>query len=150
MDESKIDQIINKHEGDPGALIETLLEIQEENHWLPEDVLEKVSKKLNVPLSRVKHTATFYKAFSLVPRARHEIHVCMGTSCHVRGAARVLDAVQDVVGIGPGEKDLGSKFALETPVCLGCCGLGPVVTVDGDTHEKLAPETVKDILSHYD
>jgi NADH-quinone oxidoreductase subunit E len=150
MTESKIDEIINKYEGKPGSLIEALLEIQEENHWLPQEVLEKVSQKLNVPLSRVQHTATFYKAFSLVPKAQHKIHVCMGTSCHVRGAARVLDEVQKATGIASGEKDLDSKFSLDTPVCLGCCSAGPVMTVDEEAHEKLDPARVKEILGRYD
>jgi NADH-quinone oxidoreductase subunit E len=148
MNESKIDQIIDQHEGDASALIGVLLEIQEENHWLPQEVLEKVSKKLNVPLSRVQHIATFYKAFSLVPRGRHEIHVCMGTACHVRGAPRVVDAVRDIIGVGPGESD--SEFGLETTTCLGCCASGPVMTVDKNSHDKVVPAKVKDILTHYD
>ncbi len=150
MDEGKIDQIINKHEGDASSLIQVLLGIQSENHWLPKEALEKVSKKLKVPLSRVQHVATFYKAFSLVPKGRHEIHVCMGTACHVRGSPRVLDTVQDLIGIGPGETDLDLKFSLETVNCLGCCALGPVMTVNKETHGKLAPAKVKDILNHYD
>ena len=80
-----------------------------------------------MPLSRIQHIATFYKAFSLVPKGRHEVHVCMGTACHVRGAPRVLDTVQDLTGIKPGETDVDLKFSLETVNCLGCCALGPVM-----------------------
>src|SRR5208282_4118756 len=106
MDNERIDRIIDKHHGEASSLIQVLLEIQSENHWLPKEALERVSKKLAVPLTRVLHIATFYKAFSLVPKGRHEVHVCMGTACHVRGAPRVLDTVKDLTGIKPGETDL--------------------------------------------
>jgi NADH-quinone oxidoreductase subunit E len=124
MDNDRIDQIIDKHQGDASSLIQILLEIQKENRWLPREALEKVSRRLQVPLNRIQHIVTFYKAFSLVPRGRHEIHVCMGTACHVRGAPRVLDTVQDLTGIKPGETDGDLKFSLETVNCLGCCALG--------------------------
>jgi NADH-quinone oxidoreductase subunit E len=150
MDKDKIDQIIEKHQGDSSALIQVLLEIQKENNWLPKEAIEQVSDKLKVPLSQIQHITTFYKAFSLVPRGRHEIHVCMGTACHVRGASRILDTVQDVTGIEPGETDLDLKFGLEIVNCLGCCALGPVMTVDKETHGKLAPANVKAILKQYD
>lgn len=150
MDKDKIDQIIDKHQGDANSLIQILLEIQRENHWLPKEALEKVSKKLQVPLSRIQHIVTFYKAFSLVPRGRHEIHVCMGTACHVRGAPRVLDTVQDLIGIKPGETDMDLKFSLETVNCLGCCALGPVMEVDGKPHGKVAPASIGGVLENYD
>jgi len=150
MDKDKIDKIIDKYHGDASSLIQVLLEIQSENRWLPKEALEKVSKKLKVPLNRIQHIATFYKAFSLVPRGRHEIHVCMGTACHVRGAPRVLDRVQDLIGIKPGETDLNLKFSLETVNCLGCCALGPVVVIDNEYHGKMAPAKSEDVLKHYD
>jgi NADH-quinone oxidoreductase subunit E len=146
----KIDEIIDKYEGDASALIQVLLEIQSKNHWLPKEALEKVSKKLNVPLSRIQHVATFYKAFSLVPRGRHEIHICMGTACHIRGAPRVLDTVQDLTGIRPGETDQDLKFSLETVNCLGCCAMGPVMVVDGKYHGKTVPANIEDVLKNYD
>ena len=149
MDDSKIDQIIDKHQGKADSLIQILLEIQSENRWLPKEALEKISKKLQVPLSRTQHIATFYKAFSLVPKGRHEIHICMGTACHVRGAPRVLDTVQDLIGIKPGETDLDLKFSLETVNCLGCCALGPVMEVDGKYHGKMVPAKAGDILKNY-
>jgi NADH-quinone oxidoreductase subunit E len=150
MDNDRIDQIINKHQGGASSLIQILLEIQKENRWLPKEVLEKVSQRLQVPLSRIQHIVTFYKAFSLVPRGRHEIHVCMGTACHVRGAPRVLDTVQDLTGIKPGETDMDLKFSLETVNCLGCCALGPVMEVDGKHHGKMAPAKIGGVLKNYD
>ena len=147
---SKIDRIIAKYQGDAGSLIQVLLEIQRENRWLPKEALDKVSKQLKVPLNRIQHIATFYKAFSLVPRGRHEIHVCMGTACHVRGAPRLLDSVQDLIGIRPGETDLDLKFSLETVNCLGCCALGPVMVIDGEYHGKMAPAKSEEVLKNYE
>jgi NADH-quinone oxidoreductase subunit E len=148
MDNDKIDQIIDRHQGDPNSLIQVLLEIQRENRWLRQEDLEKVSEKLNVPLNRIRYIVTFYKAFSLVPRGRHEIHVCMGTACHVRGAPNVLDTVQDLTGIKPGETDPDLKFSLETVNCVGCCALGPVMVIDGKYHGNMAPAKSEEVLKN--
>jgi NADH-quinone oxidoreductase subunit E len=150
MDNDRIDQIIDKHHGEPSYLIQVLLDIQSEHHWLPREALERVAQRLQVPLTRVQHIATFYKAFSLVPKGRHEIHICMGTACHVRGASRVLDAAQELTGIKPGETDLELKFSLQTVNCLGCCALGPVLEIDGKTHGKMAPAQMADVLKNYE
>ena len=150
MDIDKVDLIIDKHGGQASSLIQVLLEIQSENHWLPKEALARVSEKLEVPLSRIQHIVTFYKAFSLVPKGRHEVHICMGTACHVRGATRVLDTVQDLTGIKPGETDLDLKFSLETVNCIGCCALGPVMEIDGKTHGKMLPGKTGDVLKNYE
>ena len=150
MENDRIDQIIDNHLSEASSLIQVLLEIQSENHWLPKKALERVSEKLQVPLTQIQHIATFYKAFSLVPKGRHEIHLCVGTACHVRGATRILDTVQDVTGIKPGETDLDLKFSLETVNCLGCCALGPVMEIDGKTHGKMAPGATADVLKNYE
>jgi NADH-quinone oxidoreductase subunit E len=146
----RIDQIIDQHEGEASSLIQVMLDIQAENHWLPREALERVSERLAIPYARIQHVATFYKAFSLVPKGRHEVHICMGTACHVRGATRVLDKVQDLTGIAPGETDLELKFSLETVNCLGCCALGPVMEIDGKTHGKLSPAGTADVLNRYE
>jgi NADH-quinone oxidoreductase subunit E len=150
MDNDRIDQIIDKHRGEASSLIQILLDIQSENHWLSGEALERVGERLKVSLSRIRHIATFYKAFSLVPRGRHEVHVCVGTACHVRGATRVLDTVQDLTGIVPGETDLDLKFSLETVNCLGCCALGPVIEIDGKTHGKISAADTADVLNSYE
>jgi NADH-quinone oxidoreductase subunit E len=150
MDITRIDHIIDKHQADPSLLIQVLLDIQGENRWLPKEALERVGEKLRVPMSRIQHIATFYKAFSLVPKGRHQVHVCMGTACHVRGATRVLDTVQDLTGIQAGETDLDLKFSLETVNCLGCCALGPVLEIDGKTHGKMTPSETTDVLNSYE
>ena len=150
MEKDRIDQIIDKHHSEPSSLIQVLLEIQAENHWLPNEALERIAERLQVPMTRVQHIATFYKAFSLVPKGRHQIHVCMGTACHVRGASRVLDTVEGLTGIRPGETDLDLKFSLETVNCLGCCALGPVVEIDGKAHGKMAPAQTAEVLTNYE
>ena len=150
MDNDRVDQIIDAHRGEASSLIQVLLEIQSENRWLPKEALEKVSEKLKVPLNRIQHIVTFYKAFSVVPKGRHEIHVCTGTACHVRGAPRVLGAVQDLTGLKPGLTDEDLKFSLETVNCVGCCALGPVMVIDGEYHGKMAPAKAEDVLENYE
>ena len=145
-----VDKIIDKYDGEASSLIQILLEIQSENHWLPKEMLDRVSERLEVPMSRIQHITTFYKAFSQVPKGRHEIHVCVGTACHVRGAQRVLDTIEDATGLKPGETDTELKFSLETVNCLGCCALGPVLVVDGEYHGNVAPAKSADILKNYE
>ena len=149
MEIGKVDQIIETYKGEPSSLIQIMLKVQSEHHWLPRAALERISERLQVPMARIQHIATFYKAFSLVPRGRHEIHICMGTACHVRGAGRVLDTVQDLTGINPGETDLDNRFSLETVNCLGCCALGPVMEVNGETHGNLSSSNTAEILDKY-
>lgn len=150
MDIDRIDQIIDKHGCKASSLIQILINIQSENHWLPKEVLERVSERLAVPMNQIQHITTFYKSFSLVPKGRHEVHVCMGTACHVRGAQRVLDTVEELTGIKPGETDVDLKFSLETVNCIGCCALGPVMVVDGEYHGNIAPAQLEDVLEKYE
>ena len=150
MNNERTDEIIDHHHGEASSLIQVLLEIQRENHWLPKEVLTRVGERLDVPLRRIQHIATFYKAFSLSPKGRHEVHICMGTACHVRGAGRVLEKVESETGIKPGETDLDLKFSLETVNCLGCCALGPVMEIDGTTHGRLSAADTTDVLREYE
>ncbi len=150
MEIEKIDQIIDKHQSEPSNLLQILLEIQSSNNWLPKEALKRVSERLTVPMTRIQHIATFYKAFSLVPKGRHKVHICVGTACHVRGATRILDTVEEATGIKPGETDLDMKFSLETVNCLGCCALGPVMEVDGKVHGKMSPVKTAEALKSYE
>ncbi|THB72625.1 MAG: NAD(P)H-dependent oxidoreductase subunit E [Desulfobacteraceae bacterium] len=150
MEMDKVDQIIEKYNGEASNLLQIMLDIQSENNWLPKEALARVSEKLSVPLTRIQHIATFYKAFSLVPKGRHKVHICVGTACHVRGATRILDTVEDSTGIKPGETDLDLKFSVETVNCLGCCALGPVMEVDGKIHGKMSPNKTTQALETYE
>jgi NADH-quinone oxidoreductase subunit E len=149
MRDEEIDQIIDRHRGKPGSLIRVLMEIQHENHWLPRNVLRRIAEALDVPFSRVMQIVTLYKTFSLTPKGRHEVHVCTGMSCHLRGAARLLDSVHRLIGIKPGETDAESKFSLEVGSCLGSCSLGPEMIVDGTHHGRMTPAKVEDVLKQY-
>ena len=139
MSPEKLDAILDRYDRNPAQLIPILQDVQAEENYLPRETLEAISEKLDVPLVRIYAVATFYKAFSLKPRGKHIIQVCMGTACHVRGGARILDKMMRDLGVGPGEttKDMG--FTLETVNCLGACALGPIVVVDGEYHGQMNP-----------
>jgi NADH-quinone oxidoreductase subunit E len=126
-----VDAIIEKHDFKKNALIQILIDIQQKKHWLPRHTLMWVSRRLNVPLSRIYQIANFYEAFSLEPVGQHIIQVCLGTACHVRGGPLLLKQVSAVLGIGAGKTDAKGMFTLKTVNCLGCCALAPVVTIDG-------------------
>lgn len=149
MDSAKIDQIIEKHRGKSGDLIHVLMEIQHEHHWLPRDVLHQVAAALDIPFSRVLRIATLYKTFSLTPKGRNEVHVCTGISCHLRGANKLMEAVQQVTGIKPGETDANWRFSVETGSCLGSCSIGPEIIVNGMHHARMTPAKVEDVLKEY-
>ncbi len=150
MEIDKVDKIIDKHGGRPSSLLQIMLDIQSENNWLPKQALDRVGEKLEVPMNRIQHIATFYKAFSLVPKGRNNVHICVGTACHVRGATRILDSVEESTGIKSGETDLDLKFSVETVNCLGCCALGPVVEVNGKVHGKMTPVKTSEALKLYE
>jgi NADH-quinone oxidoreductase subunit E len=146
----RINQIIDSHGADPSALIQILLDIQQENRWLPKDALTQISQKLDIPLTQIYPIATFYKAFSLVPQGRHSVLVCMGTACHVRGAPRLLDRITEVLNIKPGATSSDMQFTLNTVNCLGCCALGPVMVVDGEYHSNPSTKEVERIFAACD
>ena len=148
MDEVRLDRIIKEHGGRPAALTQIMLDIQHDEGWLSRETLEALSRKLRVPLSQVQRAATFYKAFRLEPPAQHVVHVCDGTSCHVRGAQRITRIVQDATGVRAGEPDPNGRFDVETTSCLGCCGDGPVMVVDGKFIHNIAPDKAKDALQN--
>lgn len=141
------DAIVDKYNCDKSSLIQILLEIQRQNRWLSEDNLKWVSRKLDVPLAQIYQVATFYKAFSLVPKGRHSISVCLGTACHVRGAPRLLDRIVDTFKIRPGQTSTDMRFSLDTVNCLGCCALGPVMVVDGEYYSKPSNEELAQLAA---
>ena len=141
-----LDNILEEFEGKQGDLVPVLQEINAEYNYLPEDALAYVSEYLDIPLSTVYHVATFYKSFTLIPRGRHHIKVCTGTACHVRGAARVLEAIQRELKIKPGETREDGEFSLEAVNCLGACAMGPVVVID-DVYYSTTPSKVQKLLN---
>jgi NADH-quinone oxidoreductase subunit E len=143
---SKIKGILGRNDNDRGMLVSILQDTQTEFGYLSRDAITEISKQLDIPLSQVYGVATFFKAFSLIPRGRHQIQVCLGTACHVRGAEKILDTVERELGIRPGENDKGLKFSLETVNCVGACALGPIVIVDGKYSGEMKIEAVKPLL----
>ncbi len=149
MDFSKIDKILEKRGMEKSQLVGALQDIQDEVNFLPREVLKYVAEKLEVPLSRVNSIATFYKGFSLTPRGRHLINVCLGTACHVRGGVRILENIERELGVRTGETTRDSRFTLEEVRCVGCCSLAPVIVIDGNTHGRLRQSHINKILQKY-
>jgi NADH:ubiquinone oxidoreductase subunit E len=137
MQVDSLEVVLRGREGRPDLLIEVLQDIQATLNYLPEEGLRRVALELGVPEIEVYRVASFYKAFSLTPRGRHTVTVCMGTACHVRGAPRMIDAAQGELGVAPGETTADGAFSLERVNCLGCCALGPVVVLDGVYHDHM-------------
>jgi len=137
MDPATVDMILDQHGRDPSAIIAILQDLQEEVNYLPEGALRYVARELDIPASKVSSLATFYRAFSLEPRGKHQIYVCTGTACHVRGAVKIIDALEREIGIRAGETDEDLRFTLETVNCVGACARGPVVVVDGEYYGQM-------------
>lgn len=145
----KVDVIVDQYGCNRDSLISILQDIQAGYHYLPEEVIRQVARRLDLPLIQVYGVATFFKAFSLKPRGKHLVHVCLGTACHVRGAPAVLDEVKRQLGVETGDTTKDMKFTLETVNCLGACALGPIVVVDGNYQGKMRPGKVKGVFKQY-
>jgi len=145
----KVKSILARYNGDPGMLVPILQDVQAEYNYLPQEALVQVGEGLDVPLSQVYSVASFFKAFSLKPRGRHLINVCLGTACHVRGAVRVLDEIERRLGIKSGETTKDLRYTLETVNCVGACALGPIVVVDGNYSGQMTGSRVKPLLESY-
>jgi NADH-quinone oxidoreductase subunit E len=141
--------IIDKHDAKPEALIQVLLDINNRNGWLSRPILVWVSRRLGIPLTRVYHIATFYKAFKLVPTGRHLVQVCQGTACQVRGASNLVDILSSILHIKPGETDRERRFTLTIVNCLGCCSLGPVMMINGEHYSQISPSQIQKILERH-
>lgn len=146
---SKVDAIIDKNGLEQRTLIPSLLEIQKEYHYLPQEVLEHVAERMKIPHVQVYQVASFYKAFSLEPRGKHIVTVCLGTACHVRGGVRLIEQVGRRLEIEPGETTKDMQFTLEAVSCLGCCALGPVMVIDGKYYGHMVANKVEKVLKNY-
>ncbi len=144
-----VQRTLEEYSYDKEMLIQVLLRLQNELGWLTRGMLLEVGKQLGVPLGRVFQVATFYKAFTLAPRGKNLIRVCNGTSCKVRGSPVIIDRVESILGIERGESTQDGLFSLETVNCVGCCALGPMMTVNGDYHGNLKLPDVEEVLSKY-
>ncbi len=146
---AKLNSIIEKHKGTAGGLIPVLEEAQVCLEYLPLSAQKRIAAGLNLPLSRVYGVVTFYSFFTMTPRGKHTIRVCLGTACYVRGGKALTETIEKQFGIKEGETTADRLFTLESVRCLGACGLGPVIVVDEDVHGRIKPGKVKDVLSQY-
>jgi len=145
----KLREIIDARAGEPRFLIECLQDIQETQGYISEDAMHAVSERLCVPLIEVYRVASFYKAFSLKPRGKYIITVCMGTACHVRGSHRMIDEVSGQLGIEAGETTEDQLFTVESVNCLGACALGPVVVVNGTYYHHMTPGKLRKLIQSF-
>ena len=144
-----IDAILEGRSGASCDLIEVLQDVQEAYGFLPEDVLRLVSERLEVPLIEVFRVANFYKAFTLKPRGKHLLTVCMGTACHVRGAPKLADEVLGQLNVKPGQTTEDGQFTVETVNCLGACALGPIVVLDGKYYNHMTPGKLRVLIKEF-
>jgi NADH-quinone oxidoreductase subunit E len=146
---NKVKQVLKKYHNDKSALIDILHDAQAAIGYLPEEALKQISAGLDVPISRIYCIVTFFKAFSLNPRGRNFINVCMGTACHVRGADKVLAQLEQELGVKNGENTPDLKFTLETVNCVGSCAMGPMVIIGEDYYGNVTPESIVPVLKQY-
>ena len=141
-----VEDILSGRPCEPSQTIEVLQDVQQADGYISEDAMQRVSERLSVPLIEVYRVASFYTAFSLEPRGRHLITVCMGTACHVRGAPRMLDQVLGQLGVEAGQTTEDGAFTVERVNCLGACALGPVVVLDGVYHHHMTPGKLRKLI----
>ncbi|MCL4502981.1 MAG: NADH-quinone oxidoreductase subunit NuoE [Deltaproteobacteria bacterium] len=149
INQPRFDAILARHENHPANLIPVLQEIQDEFNYLPKDELKVVADKLQVPLTQVYSVATFFKMFSLEPKGRHQIRVCLGTACHLRGGQRLVETVSRRLGVEVGHATEDLNFSLETVGCLGSCAQAPLMMVDDKYFGRMAVDKVPKILKLY-
>ena len=148
-EKEKLSAIIEEHKNMQGALVPVLQRINSTFNYLPEPALRFTADSLSMPLSEVYRIATFYNAFSLKPRGKHLISVCLGTACHVKGVADVMSALENKLGIKAGETTEDRMFSLQAVRCIGCCGLAPVLTVGKDVHSLMTVKKVPQLIETY-
>lgn len=149
MDVRTVNGIIDKHGGKKTALISILHAIQDRYHYLPEEALKKVAGRLEMELPEIYGVATFYKAFSLTPRGKHAVTLCLGTACHVRQGPKILAEVRRLLGIEPGGTTPDRQFSLNTVNCLGVCAIGPVMVLDGKFFGEMSPLKARRVLGKF-
>ena len=149
FDFEKLDSILSEHEPTPRSLIGILEDVQEEFRFLPEEALVLISSRIGVPASRIFSVATFYNAFSLIPKGRHVVSVCLGTACHVRGAGDILAHLRKQMNVDSSGTTPDLQFTIEDVRCLGCCSIAPVLKVDDEVYGHTSSDKARDILEGY-
>lgn len=147
--EQKLNEIIEKYKNTKGALVPVLHEAQEVYGYLPLEVQKKIAEGLNIPLAEVYGIVTFYTQFSLNPKGKYKIQVCMGTACYVKGSGAILEKLKEKLEIDVGECTSDGKFSLEACRCIGACGLAPVIMINDDVYGRLVPDDIEGIIEKY-
>ncbi len=147
--DEKIEKILSKYEKDKSNLIQILNEVQETYGYIPEDVQLEISKYLGIEMAEIYGVITFYARFTLKPKGKYNIAVCLGTACFVKGSEKVLDRVKQKLGIDVGQTTKDGKFSIEATRCIGACGLAPVFTVNDEVYGKATPELVDKVIDEY-
>ncbi|MCL4534883.1 MAG: NAD(P)H-dependent oxidoreductase subunit E [Bacteroidetes bacterium] len=150
IDLAKTDAALAAYDSAEGGLVGLLQDIQAEYSYLPREALERVAQRTGLPISRIYSLATFFKAFSLEPRGRHVISVCLGTACHVRGAGVILEKIERELGVRAGHTTRDGRFTLEVVNCVGDCAVSPVCLVDGEIYAKISVTKVDTLLKRYE
>ena len=145
----KLNSILTKYEKKRENLLAVLQDVQENENYLSKDTLKTVSEEFSVPLSEIFSLATYYKAFSLKPKGKYIIFVCMGTACYVRGSGKILQILEIELGIKAGDTTPDGLFTIETVNCLGACALGPLMVVNNDYHGEMTSAKVEKVLKGY-
>ncbi len=144
-----VEKIIERHKFDKSALLAILQDIQDEAHYLPQDALIQVSQSLDIPLSQIYSVATFYKAFSLKPRGKHQIKYCIGSACQANGTKKNLRKLEETLSMMEENGGNSEKFTVEKVRCLGCCGVGPTISIDDDLYGNVSQEKIEELLGKY-
>ena len=147
--DENLENILNKYTNDKDNLIQILNEVQEHYGYIPTMAQERVADYLNIPMAEVYGVVTFYSRFTLKPKGKYNISVCMGTACFVKGAEKILDTVKNTLNIKEGETTADGKFSLEETRCIGACGLAPVFTVNDEVYGKATPDLMKKVIEEY-
>ena len=147
--DEKMEEILSKYKQDKSNLIQILNEVQEAYGYVPRNAQLEISKYLDIPMAEIYGVITFYSRFSLKPKGKYNVAVCLGTACFVKGSEKILDKLKEKLGIDVGQTTKDGKFSIEATRCIGACGLAPVFTVNGEVYGKATPEMLEKVIDEY-
>ena len=147
LEEELLREILSFYQGNRGEIIPILLEIQGNFGYLPEEAIQMIASFLNITEGQIYSVASFYSQFRLIPLGRNRVTVCRGTACHIRGAPRILEEMEKVLGLKEGETSADLEYTLETVACFGCCALAPCIRINNGVHGEMTPEKVRKLFS---
>jgi NADH-quinone oxidoreductase subunit E len=150
IDVSQVDALVEPYLDKKGVVIPVLQKLQEHYGYLPRPAMERVARRLRIPISRLYGVATFYAQFKMTPRGRNIIRVCKGTACHIQGGSKIAERIEEILQIKVNETTPDMKFTLEEVACIGACALAPVMMINDEPHGRLTPDKIRKILASYE